>query len=130
VPLPHEQLPTKIGVVVISVEENGGTDVQAIYQALADTHELSFWTRTESCPAPCSLIECSAAQSFNNVARRVEVLRQGQALADLVKDDTWAGASLGCFELGASVTERLARFHTAAEDHKNDWLMSLRCRLQ
>ena len=129
VPIHQGVLPLTFGIVAVSVEENGGSDVQAIYQALADAQDLSFWTRTESCPTPRSLAECRNAQSFSNVAQRVEVLREDRALADLVKDDTWAGAALGCFELGARCREHLARFHTASEDRKNDWLMTLRCRI-
>lgn len=129
VPVHHGTLPLKVGIVAVSVEENGGTDVQAVYQTLADAQDLSFWTRTESCPTPRSLVECVGVQSFSNVARRVEVLRDDRSLAELVKDDTWAGAALGCFELSTARPEHLARFHTAAEDRKNDWLMTLRCRL-
>jgi hypothetical protein len=129
VPVHHGTLPLTIGIVAVSVEENGGTDVQAVYQTLADAQELSFWTRTESCPSPRSLSECASVQSFSNVARRVEVLREERSLAELVKDDTWAGAALGCFQLSRAHPEHLARFHTAAEDRKNDWLMTLRCRI-
>jgi len=129
VPVPRGNLPLKLGVVVVSLEENGGTDVQAIYQALADANELSFWARGESCPTPSSLAECSDMPVFCNAARRVEVLRAERDLSDSVKDDTWAGAALCCFDLTAAVPERLARFHTAAANWKNDWLMTLRCRI-
>lgn len=129
VPLHHGTLPLNIGIVAVSVEENGGTDVQAVYQTLADAQDLSFWTRTESCPTPRTLLECGSTQSFSNLARRVEVLREERSLSELVRDDTWAGAALGCFELSAARPEYLARFHTAADDRKNDWLMTLRCRI-
>lgn len=129
VPVLHGSVPLKVCVVAVSVEENGGSDVQAVYQALADAHDLSFWARTDSCPAPASLAECSESALFGNAARRVEVLRHGETLADLVRDDTWAGAALGCFELTHTGPERRARFHTAADDGKNDWLMTLRCRV-
>jgi quinol monooxygenase YgiN len=128
-PLSIDKLPLSVCIVAISVEENGGSDVQQLYQALADSHDLSFWARTESCPTPLSLNECSEAATFDGVAHRVEVLRRGQTLADLVHDDTWAGAALGCFRLSGANADRRARFHTAAEDGKNDWLMTLRCRV-
>jgi hypothetical protein len=63
------------------------------------------------------------------MARRVEVLREDSAFSDWMKDDTWAGAALGCFELGPTHPEHLARFHTASENRKNDWLLTLRCRM-
>jgi len=129
VPMHSGNPPLTVGIVAISVEENGGTDVQGVYQALADAQELSFWTRTESCPTPRSLAECGNVRSFSNAAQRVEVLREERSLADLVKDDTWAGAALGCFEFSATGHEHWARFHTAGEDRKNDWLMTLRCRV-
>lgn len=128
-PVLHGSLPLKLCIVAVSVEENGGSDVQAVYQALADAHDLSFWARTDTCPAPASLTECAEAATFSNAAHRVEVLQHGKTLADLVRDDTWAGAALGCFELTQGSPERRARFHTAAEDRKNDWLMTLRCRV-
>jgi quinol monooxygenase YgiN len=130
VPLPEGAPDRKVAIVVASVEENGGRDVRAIYQAFADPHELSFWSRAESCPSPQTLEECGASRAFANRACRVEILRREQALHDAVDDDTWAGASLACLDLTADVPERLARFHTAADDRRNDWLMSLRCRLQ
>jgi quinol monooxygenase YgiN len=129
VPLTHGSFPFTIGIVAVSVEENGGSDVQALYRILADPHDLSFWTSRESCPAPRSMSECGVAESFRNSARRVEVMSQNASLADLLNDDTWAGAALGCFELTTAAPERLARFHTASDDGKNDWLMSLRCRV-
>jgi quinol monooxygenase YgiN len=128
VPVLIGQLPLKLAIVVMSVEENGGGDVQALYQSLADARELSFWPQHEECPAPLSLAESSAGKLFHE-PQRAQVLRGTKTLADSLEDDTWAGAALGCFELTAGSPECLARFHTASEDHENDWLLTLRCRV-
>lgn len=121
--------PFKVAVAAISVEENGGRDVQAIYQALADGQDLSFWTHSEHCPSPVSLPELKELDAFRNEARRVQVLRHTTTLSESLSDDTWAGAALGAFDLTPSRPEVRARFHTASEDHKNDWLLTLRCRM-
>jgi quinol monooxygenase YgiN len=128
VPVVVGQVPLKLAVVVMSVEENGGSDVQALYQSLADARELSFWPQHETFPAPVSLAEGAAGTSFRE-PQRVQVLRGTQTLSDALEDDTWAGAALGCFELSAHAPECLARFHTASEDQKNDWLLTLRSRI-
>jgi quinol monooxygenase YgiN len=128
VPVPLGQLPLKLAVVLMSVEENGGSDVRALYQSLADARELSFWPHHEACPAPVSLAEGGGGTLFSE-PQRAQVLRGSKTLADSLEDDTWAGAALGCFELTASTPECLARFHTASEDQKNDWLLTLRCRV-
>lgn len=128
VPVVVGQLPLKLAIVVMSVEENGGSDVQSLYQSLADARELSFWPQHETFPAPVSLAEGAAGTTFRE-PQRAQVLRGTQTLSDALEDDTWAGAALGCFELTALGPERLARFHTASEDQKNDWLLTLRCRI-
>jgi quinol monooxygenase YgiN len=129
VPVLRGTSPFKVAVAAISVEENGGRDVQAIYQALADAQDLSFWTQSEHCPSPVSLPELQELDAFRDEARRVQVLRRTTTLSESLSDDTWAGAALGAFDLSPSRPEVLARFHTASEDRRNDWLLTLRCRL-
>lgn len=74
-------------------------------------------------------IEGQDVAAFADSAQGVQVLRRARALSDSLSDDTWAGAALGYFSLSDSVSERRARFHTCSEDRKNDWLLTLRCRV-
>lgn len=129
VPLLAARASLKVALATISVEENGGRDVQAIYQALADANDLEFWTQSEQCPSPVSLCELASSGAFRDTAQRVQVLRRAATLSDTLTDDTWAGAALGYFDLGAQRRDVLARFHTTSEDGKNDWLLTLRCRV-
>jgi autoinducer 2-degrading protein len=121
VPIEILGLPAEVGVLMLAVEENGGKDVQGLYQELADPLAFRLWHCAEDVPEPADLSEWfEPGRPF--APARVQVLRESQAVAESLLDDTWVGASLGHFVLPARGHECVGRFHVASADGQNDWL--------
>jgi len=123
VPVFYAQAPLEVLLLLLAVEENNGSDVRALYQDLAEPEALNLWRHDAREPRPLGLLEMLRARDFTtNVAERVKVLHQGSALSDRLSSDGWVGAAAARLELAGFGQSVGARFHTASEDRRNDWL--------
>jgi hypothetical protein len=126
VPLPLEGFPVRVCLLICALEENGGTDIQAVYRDFGRPEQFMVWTASESEPEPKPLHEFGHGP---HASERVHVLCDGEQLSGSLGDDTWVGAACAVVEFKASGEHRIVNFHTASADRRNDWLSSVSLRL-
>ncbi len=114
-----------IVLLVIGLEENGGSDVRRAYQCLEVPDALRVWAPSSAVPDPIGLAEFAdnRANTMRN-AQPVELLLSEQLLSEAFDDDEWVGAALHVFTIGAALDDPITRFHLGAKPNENDWVVS------
>ena len=121
----QSEAPPNFLFLAIMLEEDGGEDVQRLYGAVEHQSMLSVWAleQAEVDPAPLTVATSGAFQS----PTRVDLLIEGQPVANTCKSDKWIGAV--CFALAARnpAARSLYRFPFLAPNRKNDWTLIITC---
>ena len=112
--------------LAIMLEEDGGKDVQRLFGAVEHQSMLSAWAtdRTEVDPAPLATI---AANATFQTPTRVDLLLEGQPVANTCKSDKWIGAVCCALPARAPAARSLYRFPFLAPDRMNDWTLIVTC---
>jgi hypothetical protein len=126
-PVLVESYPLRVCVLVCALEENGGTDIQAVYRELGNPEKFLLWRTRELEPEPRKLNDVGPGTALNR-AEAVHLLCEGEQLAASLTDDTWVGAACAVVEFKAPGGERTLNFHTVSSDRSNDWLSGLSLR--
>jgi len=118
--------PASFLFVAIMLEEDGGKDVQRLYGAVEHQAMLSAWAmdRTEVDPAPLATI--AATPAFQSPTR-VDLLLEGQPVANTCKSDKWIGAVCTALVARSPAARSLYRLPFLAPDRKNDWTLIVTC---
>jgi quinol monooxygenase YgiN len=123
-PMPIERFPVRLYALLLSFEENGGSDIRNAYQDLADPASFVVWSSRHSEPDPAHIAQHASALGPNQ-GDRVQVLRDGELPDRSQWDDCWVGAASGVIELAGLAEQRILRYHTRSDDGRNDWLTEL-----
>ena len=111
---------SRVAVLAVALEEDGGDDVVRVYAQLGSGAGLRVWALDDAVPSVMSLAELgSIAVSQPPVSSRVGVLDDGVDLRDECKDDELVGA--GLFLVSLTRQEDAFRLHFVSGDRKNDW---------
>ena len=112
--------------LAIMLEEDGGQDVQRLYGAVEHQSMLSAWAIERTEVDPATLATIVTTPSFQ-APTRVDLLLEGQPVANTCKSDKWIGAV--CFALVARspAARSLYRFPFLAPNRKNDWTLIVTC---
>jgi hypothetical protein len=112
--------------LAIMLEEDGGKDVQRLYGAVEHQSMLSAWAmeQTEVDPAPLAAI--ATTPSFQSPTR-VDLLLEGQPVANTCKSDKWIGAVCCALPARSPAGRSLYRFPFLAPNRKNDWTLIVTC---
>jgi hypothetical protein len=112
--------------LAIMVEEDGGKDVQRLYGAVEHQAMLSAWALEQSEVDPAPLGTIATNPTFQSPTR-VDLLLEGQPVANTCKSDKWIGA-VCCAMLARDPAARsLYRFPFLAPNRKNDWTLIVTC---
>jgi hypothetical protein len=115
-------------VLVLSVEENSGDGVAALYASFEKPAQLLIYNAGESVPSPLSLEEWAKRECRAPAAHAIEVLRDGQSLDKIADSDQFIAASAFSIGAGARSNEDW-RMPFVARDERNDWTLLARMRI-
>lgn len=114
--------------LVLSVEENTGDGVAALYTLFENPAKLLIYNAGESVPSPLSLEEWAKRECRAPTAHAIEVLRDGGSLEELAESDQFIAAS--AFTVGAHARSNEDwRMQFVARDERNDWTLLVRMRV-
>ena len=120
--------PATLVILAFAVEEDGGTDVQALFGALEKVSAISVWPRHSDVPAPLHIDELATQVEAWREWRSIHVMIDGDHVGDSVVDDDWIGAAA----MVATAVPRLRgsqRVHFVSDDGLNDWTAELCVRM-
>ena len=113
----------RVGVLVVAYEEDSGKDVAELYARL-EAGDIELWSTAHEEPSPRSLATWIRAASTGDEA--VELLVEGNSLADGARDDYVGACMIVCGDDGSERTKRRShRLHMRSRDGKNDWTMQV-----
>ena len=120
------EAPARFVFLAIMLEEDGGKDVQRLYGAVEHQSMLSAWAieQPDVDPAPLATIAASAA--FQSPTR-VDLLLEGQHVANTCKSDKWIGAVCCALPARDPAARSRYRFPFLAPNRKNDWTLIVTC---
>lgn len=116
-------------VVFIAIEEDRGTDVQTLYDALADPARWALWPQDAVDPSPVAIVEGGGVLAAE--PRPVNLLLDDRDLRDLCREDEFVAATAAKIDGGLDRAKRLdwiARFVSA--DEKNCWSADVQVRVR
>jgi hypothetical protein len=113
---------TRFLFLAIMLEEDGGKDVQRLYGAVEHQSMLSAWAVEQSEVDPVPLGTIAANPAFHSPTR-VDVLLEGQPVANTCKSDKWIGAVCCALPARQPAARSLYRFPFLAPNRKNDWTL-------
>lgn len=123
-----EHYPLRVGVLVLGLEENGGSTIRTVFQDLAEPEQFMLWRAPEPEPNPRRLADHCASAALN-LGERVHVVHDGASFSESVSDDYLVGASMAVVEFTALGQERVIRCHTVSASRENDWMSVFRISL-
>jgi hypothetical protein len=112
--------------LAIMLEEDGGADVQRLYGAVEHHAMLSAWTIEQAEVDPTALETIAKTISFH-APTRVDLLLEGQPVANTCKADKWIGAVCCALMARDPAARSLYRFPFLAPNRKNDWTLIVTC---
>ncbi|MEM9069784.1 MAG: hypothetical protein AAGE52_14825 [Myxococcota bacterium] len=112
---------SRLGLLVLALEEDGGQDVRDLY-AMLERPDFTLWSDEGSEPNPRSL---SAWLQEPRGVYRVHAIHGDEDLAERCRSDDWVGAAL----VVAPTAGEDYRVHTRSADGRNDWTFELRLRV-
>lgn len=115
-------------VLALSVEENGGEGVAALYAAFENPAQLLIYDTSDVVPSPLPLEHWAKRECRAPTARAVEVLLAGQSLAKLAASDQFIAAS--AFSVLADArSDESWRLPFVGRDERNAWTLLARMRI-
>jgi hypothetical protein len=109
--------------VLIAIEEDSGTALDASYGALSSTDDLVVWLRSGSDPVPRHLNEVSEIAEEDLPTPVGLQLRTGAL--DHIKNDDFVGACVSWRSCKSLAATWQLQAHLASQDRRNDWAISL-----
>lgn len=120
------EVPTRFLFLAIMLEEDGGKDVQRLYGAVEHPSMLSAWAIEQADVDPVPLSAITASRRFQTPTR-VDLLLEGQPVANTCKSDKWIGAVCCSLPARDPAARSLYRFPFLAPNRKNDWTLIVTC---
>lgn len=111
---------TRLALLVLALEEDGGKDVAAIYAKL-EKPSFTLWSNDASEPYPRALAEWIAGPSGTF---GVHPMHEEVDLAEHCRSDEWIGATL----IVGAARGSSHRVHVRSDDGDNDWTVELALR--
>ncbi len=123
VPVAADGSRVRLILLALGIEENGGSDIRALYQDLAEPDCFRLWRQQDLVPNPQGIAEVATLEDpCWTQAQRVELLRESSLLASALHDDRWVGAALACPHFPKLEHSVELRFRLVSEDRLNDWV--------
>ena len=119
---------TRVIVLALAVEDDGGEDVRSLYAALVRDDAFSAWVVDDEMPQPAPLVEMHRQKPLRPPrAARVNILCDGVDLRDGCTRDEFVGACTIALDADRPLDDEW-HLHFLADDGRNDWTAHLRMR--
>ncbi len=112
--------------LAIMLEEDGGKDVQRLYGAVEHQSMLSAWAIEQAEVEPMPLAAVAVNAEFH-APTRVDLLLEGQPVANTCNSDKWIGAVCCALPIREPASRSLYRLPFLAPNRKNDWTLIVTC---
>lgn len=121
VPCSMDQLPARVVVLAVGIEENAGRGVTEAYQQLEDAEQTMLSRLSHAEAATESVAEFAGGEGPHARGEAVLPIVDGSPLPDRMDDDTWVGASASVVELSPANLEDVLQFRLCTDPKVNDW---------